>query len=92
MAALNLCAAEAVVASPIGYVSAAFPPTIFLHGGGPGCTAWSDFAPVAPMFAHDRDCYLVDILQYGRSEKCVITGPMWRSSASINNTTSLTGR
>ncbi|MEV0402063.1 alpha/beta hydrolase [Actinoallomurus sp. NPDC050550] len=52
-------------------------PTIFLHGGGPGCTAWSDFAPVAPMFAHDRDCYLVDILQYGRSEKCVITGPMW---------------
>jgi 2-hydroxy-6-oxonona-2,4-dienedioate hydrolase len=52
-------------------------PTIFLHGGGPGCTAWSDFGPVAPLFARDRRCYLVDILQYGRSEKCVITGPMW---------------
>ena len=52
-------------------------PTIFLHGGGPGCTAWSDFGAVAPLFARDRDCYLVDILQYGRSEKCVITGPMW---------------
>ncbi|GAA4240080.1 alpha/beta fold hydrolase [Actinomadura meridiana] len=52
-------------------------PTIFLHGGGPGCTAWTDFAAVAPMFARDRDCFLVDILQYGRSAKCVITGPMW---------------
>jgi 2-hydroxy-6-oxonona-2,4-dienedioate hydrolase len=52
-------------------------PTIFLHGGGPGCTAWSDFGPVAPLFAADRRCYLVDILQYGKSDKCVITGPMW---------------
>lgn len=52
-------------------------PTVFLHGGGPGCTAWSDFGPAAPLFARDRQCLLVDILQYGRSEKCVITGPMW---------------
>ncbi|MBO2463995.1 alpha/beta fold hydrolase [Actinomadura violacea] len=52
-------------------------PTIFLHGGGPGCTAWSDFGPVAPLFARNRRCLLVDILQYGRSEKCVIEGPMW---------------
>ena len=53
------------------------PPTIFLHGGGPGCTAWSDFGQVAPMLAETRRCYLVDILQYGKSEKCRITGPMW---------------
>lgn len=53
------------------------PDTIFLHGGGPGCTAWSDFGPVTPMFAADRRCVLVDILQYGQSEKCRITGPMW---------------
>ncbi|WP_433136161.1 alpha/beta fold hydrolase [Actinomadura nitritigenes] len=52
-------------------------PTIFLHGGGPGCTAWSDFGPVAPLFAHGRRCLLVDILQYGKSEKCAIGGPMW---------------
>ncbi len=52
-------------------------PTIFLHGGGPGCTAWTDFGPVAPMFAEDRKCYLVDLLQYGKSEKCLITGPMF---------------
>lgn len=53
------------------------PATIFLHGGGPGCTAWSDFGPVAPLFAAGRRCLLVDILQYGRSEKRRITGPMW---------------
>ncbi|MDF5755088.1 alpha/beta hydrolase [Spongiactinospora sp. TRM90649] len=53
------------------------PDTIFLHGGGPGCTGWSDFGPVAPLFARDRRCLIVDILQYGRSEKCRISGPMW---------------
>lgn len=53
------------------------PPTVFLHGGGPGCTAWSDFGAVAPLFARDRHCVLVDLLQYGKSEKCRITGPMW---------------
>lgn len=52
-------------------------PTLFLHGGGPGCTSWTDFGPVAPLFARDRACYLVDLLQYGRSEKCTISGPMW---------------
>ena len=52
-------------------------PAVFLHGGGPGCTAWSDFGPVAPLFAADRRCLLVDLLQYGQSEKCVIAGPMW---------------
>lgn len=53
------------------------PETIFLHGGGPGCTGWSDFGPVTPYFASDRRCLLLDILQYGKSEKCRITGPMW---------------
>ncbi|MET8999192.1 alpha/beta hydrolase [Amycolatopsis sp. NPDC004169] len=53
------------------------PDTVFLHGGGPGCTAWSDFGPVAPLFAEDRRCLLVDIQQYGRSAKTPITGPMW---------------
>ena len=53
------------------------PDTVFLHGGGPGCTGWSDFGPVAPLFAADRHCVIPDILQYGKSEKCLITGPMW---------------
>lgn len=53
------------------------PDTVFLHGGGPGCTGWSDFGPVAPLFARARRCLLVDLLQYGRSDKLRITGPMW---------------
>ncbi|MGW5733355.1 MULTISPECIES: alpha/beta fold hydrolase [Streptomyces] len=53
------------------------PDTVFLHGGGPGCTAWSDFGPVAHLFAADRRCLLVDIQQYGKSEKSSIQGPMW---------------
>ncbi|WP_028936190.1 alpha/beta fold hydrolase [Pseudonocardia spinosispora] len=53
------------------------PDTVFLHGGGPGCTAWSDFGPVAGLFAADRHCVLPDILQYGRSDKIRISGPMW---------------
>jgi pimeloyl-ACP methyl ester carboxylesterase len=52
-------------------------PTVFLHGGGPGCTGWSDFGPVAHRFAADRAVHLVDLLQYGRSAKPTITGPMW---------------
>jgi len=52
-------------------------PTVFLHGGGPGCTGWSDFGQVAALFAEDRRCFLVDILQYGKSAKPVIEGPMW---------------
>lgn len=53
------------------------PDTVFLHGGGPGCTSWSDFGPVAPLFAADRRCVLPDLLQYGQSDKCLISGPMW---------------
>lgn len=56
-------------------------PTVFLHGGGPGCTAWSDFGPVAPLFAAERRCLLVDLLQYGRSDKGRIDGPMWTHHA-----------
>lgn len=53
------------------------PATVFLHGGGPGCTAWSDFGPVAPLFASRRRCILLDIHQYGDSDKSPISGPMW---------------
>ncbi|WP_083872794.1 alpha/beta fold hydrolase [Nocardia testacea] len=48
-------------------------PTLFLHGGGPGCTAWSDFGPVAELFAGDRRALLVDPLQYGKSDESTIT-------------------
>lgn len=52
-------------------------PTVFLHGGGPGCSAWTDFGPVAPLFAVDRAVHLVDLVQYGKSSKTTIVGPRW---------------
>lgn len=52
-------------------------PVFFLHGGGPGCTAWSDFGVVSRMFARDHHCVMPDLLQYGQSDKKVISGPMW---------------
>lgn len=52
-------------------------PVFFLHGGGPGCTSWSDFAVVAPMFAKNHRCIMPDLLQYGKSDKSEIEGPMW---------------
>jgi len=53
------------------------PDTVFLHGGGPGCSAWTDFGQVAPLFAESRRCLLVDLLQYGKSDKGPIEGPRW---------------
>lgn len=52
-------------------------PLFLLHGGGPGCTAWSDFGVVSQLFATTRNCYLPDLLQYGQSDKGTISGPMW---------------
>lgn len=53
------------------------PTTVFLHGGGPGSSSWTDFGSVAPLFATSRRCLLVDLLQYGRSDKLPIVGPRW---------------
>jgi pimeloyl-ACP methyl ester carboxylesterase len=56
-------------------------PVFFLHGGGPGCTGWSDFGLVGPLFARNRRCLLPDLLQYGKSDKGTISGPMWNFHA-----------
>ena len=56
-------------------------PMFFLHGGGPGCTAWSDFGLVAPLFAENFRCVMPDLLQYGKSSKGTIVGPMWTHHA-----------
>jgi len=58
-------------------------PTFFLHGGGPGCTGWSDFGVVARLFAQSRRCLLPDLLQYGKSDKGTISGPMWTFHARV---------
>ncbi|WP_141585607.1 alpha/beta fold hydrolase [Actinomadura sp. WMMA1423] len=41
-------------------------PTVLLHGGGPGCSAWTDFAALVPALP-GRRLLLVDLPQYGGS-------------------------
>lgn len=53
------------------------PATVFLHGGGPGCSAEADFGGAAGLLAAGRRCLLVDMLQYGGSDKCAVSGPRW---------------
>lgn len=57
-------------------------PIVFLHGGGPGCTGWTDFGVCAPFLA-ERRLILLDLLQYGLSDKPDITGPVWSVHAAV---------
>jgi len=52
-------------------------PTVFLHGGGPGCTSWTDYWPTIPYFAADRRCILVDMLNYGYSDAVPSMSTSW---------------
>jgi pimeloyl-ACP methyl ester carboxylesterase len=52
-------------------------PTLLLHGGGPGCTAWSDFAPVTGALAADRRLILLDLPQFGGSDVPTVTEPVF---------------
>ena len=47
-------------------------PVICLHGAGPGASAWSNFKSNAPAFAARHRTFLVDLPQYGRSDKVAI--------------------
>ncbi|WP_306317057.1 MULTISPECIES: alpha/beta fold hydrolase [unclassified Streptomyces] len=49
-------------------------PTVLLHGGGPGCSAWTDFGAVAHQLGEGRRLLLVDLPQYGGSDSPDITG------------------
>ena len=51
------------------------PPLICLHGAGPGATAWSNFKGNVEALAAEHHVYLVDMPQFGKSSKPVITGP-----------------
>jgi pimeloyl-ACP methyl ester carboxylesterase len=53
------------------------PATVLLHGGGPGCTGWSDFGPTVPHLAPRRRCIVPDLLQYGSSDKPDIAEGVW---------------
>jgi 2-hydroxy-6-oxonona-2,4-dienedioate hydrolase len=52
-------------------------PVIFTHGGGPGSTAWSNFRLSAAAFAADRQCYFLDLPQFGSSDMVPVEGPLF---------------
>lgn len=58
-------------------------PMICLHGGGPGASGWSNFSCNVEAFAREHRVLLVDMPQYGKSDKTVITGPRLTSYANI---------
>ena len=49
-------------------------PVIMLHGAGPGATSWSNFKQNVGPFSERYRALLVDMPQYGKSEKVVIEG------------------
>lgn len=51
-------------------------PTVLLHGGGPGCSAWTDFAALVPELP-GRELILVDLPQYGGSDAPRADGPIF---------------
>ena len=42
---------------------------VFLHGGGPGASSWSNFHQNLPAFAAEHHCLLVDMPGFGLSDK-----------------------
>ena len=47
-------------------------PVICLHGGGPGATGWSNFSGNIEALAAEYRLLLIDMPQFGRSEKVII--------------------
>jgi 4,5:9,10-diseco-3-hydroxy-5,9,17-trioxoandrosta-1(10),2-diene-4-oate hydrolase len=55
-------------------------PLVMLHGGGPGASAWSNFASALPRFAADFRTLLVDQPGFGDSDKPPVAGNYFRHS------------
>ncbi|MSP97691.1 MAG: alpha/beta fold hydrolase [Betaproteobacteria bacterium] len=49
-------------------------PVVCLHGGGPGASGWSNFSQNVPALSSKFRLLLLDMPQFGRSEKVVIKG------------------
>lgn len=49
-------------------------PIIGIHGAGPGATSWSNFKQNIPALAENHRLILLDMPQYGKSDKMVIEG------------------
>lgn len=57
-------------------------PLIFLHGGGPGSTSWSNFRLNAQAFTAHRQCFFIDLPQFGNSAMTAVSGPVFSWHAS----------
>jgi len=58
-------------------------PIVCFHGGGPGASSWSNFRENVEAFSRGHRVLLVDLPQYGKSDKITITGPRLTSYAKI---------
>ena len=50
-------------------------PVIFLHGGGPGATSWSNFFKNVGVISEQHRCLLVDQPGFGKSDSVTMTEP-----------------
>lgn len=57
-------------------------PLVFTHGGGPGSTAWSNFRMNAEALGQNRQCFFLDLPQFGGSAMTPVTGPVFTWHAS----------
>src|SRR6185437_1850126 len=58
-------------------------PVIMVHGAGPGASSWSNFKQNVDAFGANFRCLLLDMPQYGGSEKLVIEGPRLTYCANV---------
>ena len=59
------------------------PALICIHGGGPGANSWSNFATNLEAFAKHYRTLLIDLPQFGKSEKVTIDGPRLTYHATV---------
>lgn len=58
-------------------------PVIFLHGAGPGANSWTNFSANIDAFSRHHRIFLVDLPQFGKSEKIQIDGPRLSFGAQV---------
>ncbi|EIF28000.1 putative hydrolase or acyltransferase of alpha/beta superfamily [Burkholderia sp. Ch1-1] len=54
---------------------------VFLHGGGPGCNAWTDWAAVGVRLSGEFRCVFIDMAQYGGSSREPIAGKFFSTQS-----------